>query len=477
MPIQLTVMSLDFESFEQPLSKVYNKSEITLGRHSTNDVILDRSEVSGIHARIRVKASGDKPALYVTDLGSSNGTMVESNPLKAQVEVAILPNQRIIIGTYLIKPTLVDGVIEEDSDDSDEPTVERAVLVEGASISASGSYQSVAQGGSEEVKHRDSPTARMARDHLESIKEAAKDAEFPAHESGHANGVDEYANGESTMNGHETNGLAHFGAKTIAPEPAVAPVHVDASSSSLEVVVDADLLDDFDFVARELLTFSGAVLHKGTPLAGASVDLGEHGSCVTDVSGLFSFEGIPEGERYELKVTKTGYEFEFTGAASGNLERSISIDAQAHQVFTVRGAVTHKGKPLAGVTISSIELGSRTTDAEGKFAYDRIREGSTYKLTASKEKFIFEAPVDSGRVGTSDVTCDFTAKELFAIRGRVMHRGVPMAGVEVDGGELGKTITGGDGYYVFENVPEDGKHLLTASKDGYVFGTIRSKSQ
>ncbi len=474
MPIQLTVMSLDFESFEQPLSKVYNKSEITLGRHSTNDVILDRSEVSGIHARIRVKASGDKPALYVTDLGSSNGTMVESNPLKAQVEVAILPNQRIIIGTYLIKPTLVDGVIEED--EADEPTVEQSIFSEVASLSGSGSYQSVAQGGSEEVKHRDSPTARMARDHLESIKEAAKDAEFPTSET-HANGVDEHVNGHDA-NGHDANGLAHFGEKTIAPEPATTPVQVDSASSSLEVLVDADLLEDFDFVARELLTFSGSVLHKGSPVAGVAVDLGAHGSALTDSSGLFSFSGIPEGESYELKLAKAGFEFEFSGApTSGTLDRSLTIDAVAHQLFSVKGTVTHKGKPLQGVTILSSELGSRTTGADGKYSYDNIREGSSFKLAATKEKFVFEGAASSGKVGTSDAISDFTAKELFSIRGRVMHRGVPMAGVEVDGGELGKTTTGGDGYYVFENVPEDGKHLLTASKDGYVFGTIRSKSQ
>ena len=478
MPIQLTVMSLDFESFEQPLSKVFNKSEITLGRHSTNDVVLDRSEVSGIHARIRVKASGDKPALYVTDLGSSNGTMVESNPLKAQVEVAILPNQRIIIGTYLIKPTLVEGVVEEEDEESEEPTVERSAFIESASLSGSGSYQSLAEGGSESVTHRESPTARMARDHLESIKEAAKDVDFPIPEASDANGSAEHTNGEG-LNGHDSkNGLAHFGTKTIAPEPAVHIEHTDPVSDAVEVVVDGDLLEDFDFVARELLTLTGTVVHKGAPLAGVTVDLGAHGSSVTGSDGAFGFGGIPEGEQYELKISKSGFEFEHgSSVLAGSLDRSVSFDLHAHQLFSVRGVVLHKGKPLSGVTIFSEDLSSTTTDSDGKFTFADIREGSPYKVTATKQKFIFEPDCSEGKVGSEDVVCNFSARELFSIRGRVMHRGIPMAGVEVDGGELGKTLTGGDGYYVFENVPEDGKHSLTASKDGYVFGTIRSKSQ
>ena len=54
MSIQLTVMSLDFDAKTGPITKIFDKDEITLGRLPNNDLVLDRPEVSAYHAKLRI---------------------------------------------------------------------------------------------------------------------------------------------------------------------------------------------------------------------------------------------------------------------------------------------------------------------------------------------------------------------------------------------------------------------------------------
>ena len=55
-----------------------DKQRMTIGRKSTNDIKLDHSAVSGEHAVI-LKIDND---FYVEDLGSTNGTLVNSQAIK-----------------------------------------------------------------------------------------------------------------------------------------------------------------------------------------------------------------------------------------------------------------------------------------------------------------------------------------------------------------------------------------------------------
>jgi len=53
-------------------------SKVTVGRAKNNDVIIRSPEISKLHA---VFAQGDDGVWYVTDMGSANGTLVNSLPV------------------------------------------------------------------------------------------------------------------------------------------------------------------------------------------------------------------------------------------------------------------------------------------------------------------------------------------------------------------------------------------------------------
>ena len=466
MAIQITVMSLDFESFEQPVTRVFEKSEITLGRHQTNDLVLDRPEVSGIHARLRVKANGsaNSSALYITDLGSANGTMVENSALKAQVEVAILPNQRLIIGTYLIKPSVI-MLAGHDSAGEDSSQAEAA-----AEESAEESRPI------EEVSAEIEAAADSEEDSVNEIESAAVEVTDTDERDADVS-EEEEEGGAATHDAPDFSSLSSSAASpaSAAGGSAAPSAPLDPSASSFIVFVDGSSHENLDFIARELFTLGGKILHKGAPLAGVRIEAGDLGERTTGADGEFSFGEMPEGTSYGVKVEKNGFIFDLGGPSAGEIHQDIRFAFTATQLFEITGTVKHRGKPLPGVQVDGGPLGVRHTDDNGLYTFADIPEGTSYRLALKKDKFLFDKNEVAGEAGPTDPTPEVSVRELFALRGKVIHRGKPMGGVEVDGGHLGKVTTGSDGEYVFENVPEGAKYILTASKDGFVFGTIKSK--
>ena len=66
------------------ISKFKNKSKITIGRNSDNDVWLDNSVVSKIHATIESKGGN---SYVLTDLGSLNGTFLNGKRISGSEKV------------------------------------------------------------------------------------------------------------------------------------------------------------------------------------------------------------------------------------------------------------------------------------------------------------------------------------------------------------------------------------------------------
>ncbi|MBE9506539.1 MAG: FHA domain-containing protein, partial [Chloroflexi bacterium] len=72
------------------------KGELSLGRASDNDVVLDSPLVSGHHARLRFGAGG----LQAMDLGSLNGTQLNGRPLPSRVPTPFNAGDHIQIADY-----------------------------------------------------------------------------------------------------------------------------------------------------------------------------------------------------------------------------------------------------------------------------------------------------------------------------------------------------------------------------------------
>ncbi len=89
----------------------FKKTEVTVGRNADNDIVLAEPQVSGNHAKLCAKmSSSGKAEIYVTDMGSSNGTYIEDKSITANVETVVPDNKRLIIGNFLLTPTAVAEV-------------------------------------------------------------------------------------------------------------------------------------------------------------------------------------------------------------------------------------------------------------------------------------------------------------------------------------------------------------------------------
>src|SRR5579862_4040108 len=87
------IMSLDNAVIrEVPL----DKERFTIGRKAHNDIQIDNLAVSGEHALI-VTILNDS---FLEDLGSTNGTLVNGNPVKKHI---LQSNDVIEIGKYKLK--------------------------------------------------------------------------------------------------------------------------------------------------------------------------------------------------------------------------------------------------------------------------------------------------------------------------------------------------------------------------------------
>jgi len=74
------------------------KNDILMGRGDECDLVLKHQEISRSHARL--SRVGDD--VLLTDLGSSNGTYIDGQPLTPNVPIALLPGQSIMIGGFTL---------------------------------------------------------------------------------------------------------------------------------------------------------------------------------------------------------------------------------------------------------------------------------------------------------------------------------------------------------------------------------------
>ena len=112
------IMSLDNAVIrEVPL----DKERVTIGRKPHNDVQIDNLAVSGEHALI-VTILNDS---FLEDLGSTNGTLVNGNPVKKHI---LQTNDVIEIGKYKLKYVNEGGAGQATVADFEKTMVLRAPM-------------------------------------------------------------------------------------------------------------------------------------------------------------------------------------------------------------------------------------------------------------------------------------------------------------------------------------------------------------
>jgi serine/threonine protein kinase/type II secretory pathway pseudopilin PulG len=85
------------------------KSTLTIGRTDDNDIVLPKNSVSGRHARLQKSGNG----WQVTDLQSTNGTLLGNTELTPHVPQPWLPGDKLTIGPYtLIRQTAVAPIYQ-----------------------------------------------------------------------------------------------------------------------------------------------------------------------------------------------------------------------------------------------------------------------------------------------------------------------------------------------------------------------------
>lgn len=349
MAIQFTVLSIDDDEVQAPKRSVFDKHEISIGRSRLNDLVLDHPGVSNTHARVRVDLSDGAQRFFISDLDSTNGTMVGNKRLDPRTEVQIPERDRIMIAGYILKVENVpDDLIPKES------------------------FGKVTNGHSKR-----SPTVHVAFDGSDTKSfvrpEAPESTEMPIAEPP-APGLEEPAEIETVT-------------EEKVPEPETEYATPSFTALASLVLEDSDI--ELDFVATALLRLSGVITHKGKPLPGVVVTDAALGERVTDEAGCFEFGDIIEGTNYELTFKKEGYLISPYSLSGTLLDEDVTLSAEAKRLFAISGKITHKGKPLSGVTVNGGKLGTIITDDTGSYRFENVPEGEEYTLKASKDGFTF----------------------------------------------------------------------------------------
>jgi pSer/pThr/pTyr-binding forkhead associated (FHA) protein len=96
MPARLIIES-DIDGSRQEVS--FDRPRITIGRKPGNDLHFNRPEISGSHAAFLLENDN----YYVSDLGSTNGTLLNGAPIVAKEKYPLNPMDVVTIAPYRIR--------------------------------------------------------------------------------------------------------------------------------------------------------------------------------------------------------------------------------------------------------------------------------------------------------------------------------------------------------------------------------------
>lgn len=210
-------------------------------------------------------------------------------------------------------------------------------------------------------------------------------------------------------------------------------------------------------------TIDGQVSIEGQGIDGVTVTLSTGPSTTTAGGGRFSFANV-DGGTYTVTISNFPADASFTSTSqpatitSAGQTATLNFTGTYIRTASIIGSVTVERAGLSGVTVrlSGMSDASTQTDANGQYAFTRLRAGN-YEIELSG----FAADVgfsNTSRTVTLDVgetegiSFDGTYVRTAGIQGRVAIEGVGLAGVTVNLSGVGPArtaTTDAAGQYVF----------------------------
>jgi len=169
-------------------------------------------------------------------------------------------------------------------------------------------------------------------------------------------------------------------------DPANPPVSVASLSNIFPVTA-------FNFSLNGFGSLSGVIRNsQNQPIAGASVGLGLNMTTISDSSGCYSFEVVPEGT-YQVSVSKPGYVTTTQTAVITDGENTVLDFILPSAPFaSISGRVVNSLAPALGIggvliTLSGFYNATTTTSVDGNFVLNNIPSYNTYSIIISMEGY------------------------------------------------------------------------------------------
>ncbi len=462
MAIKLTIISVDPDSDNTPMINEFQKREIIIGRGDSVDLNLNKSNVSSRHAVITQE---DDDTLSIKDLGSSNGTMIEGRTVSPNTKYTLKGKERIFIGDFLIKPTIIE---DKNSGDDDNEWKEASQIMQ--------------KGQAKKVE----VNVTESKQELSSIFDDQDIVQIDV--SKIDNDIFELDEDSTNSNNNPSENLFDNVAEKM-PETLQEEIILDQKSiilrdskdNDISTVLNDDAQDDssliisgtagdntfnLDLEAIKLLTLKGRCKRFGQGIADVIVAMNDK-KVISDKNGIFEFLEIEENSHVKLIASKEGFIFEPKDFSS-NLLQDTEVIFEGAKIFNIAGKIIYKNSGLKDVTIANNLNENIVTKDDGSFLITNIKEGTKYSLKPEKENFIFEID-DEEKTLEDNINLTIKATKLITISGYIKYKGTPVSDVIIDGGALGKTLTNDSGYYEFKNIKEGTAYTLKAHKTGFVF--------
>ena len=426
MGIELRITPLNAGQPGDITALAFDEAEITIGAYNDDTVKLDRTLLQGCHARLSEQWDEDAGhyRVILTNISGASIIMVNNSPLISDEYCLIDGSSEMRMGNYLVRArsSLRDGV-------------------QSASLN-----QAVADAAPPAAPEQPAPIMQNA-------------APAPATSTGvdAAQDVHRVAPPASVESVNPTPAQASVSTTSSVAAPPVPPMNTEPQIPVLQKPADAAPAASTPMASPPPAQASAPAMTAPAVPATSAQPAAPH-----------TAEPPPAHTPTRADTPASGNATMVFDDIAGNFSE-LSLDFDILRLCKLQGRIMHGEQPVANVIVDAGEHGHATTDFHGYFCIDGVTEGSSYRLSLRHNDFQFHESQDMAGVISDDLNLRVNAIKLIDVAGRIMHRGKPVPGIELDAGPFGRSVSDENGYYVFPRVPETARIQIRALNTGYQY--------